>query len=82
MTTWKVQWIAPSHCTGEPAFAVFKESFGDHYMYAGLGTTMELGPTISTKAEIGNRGPLPWMLTTLPTTASASSLPTTNLLSR
>jgi 7,8-dihydropterin-6-yl-methyl-4-(beta-D-ribofuranosyl)aminobenzene 5'-phosphate synthase len=23
---WKVQWIAPSHCTGEPAFAVFKEA--------------------------------------------------------
>ena len=36
---WKVAWIAPAHCTGEPAFAILKESFGDRYLYAGLGTT-------------------------------------------
>ena len=42
---WKVQKIAPGHCTGEPAFAAFKRAFGDHYLYAGLGTTVELLPT-------------------------------------
>ena len=48
---WKVEWIAPTHCTGEPAFAILKASFGDHYLYAGLGTTVELGPKVTTKAE-------------------------------
>jgi len=41
--TWKVQWMAPGHCTGEPAFAILKEIFGDRYLYAGLGTTITLG---------------------------------------
>ena len=42
--TWKVDWIAPTHCTGEPAFAILKTTFGDRYLYAGLGTTLTLGP--------------------------------------
>jgi 7,8-dihydropterin-6-yl-methyl-4-(beta-D-ribofuranosyl)aminobenzene 5'-phosphate synthase len=50
---WKVEWIAPTHCTGEPAFAVLKEIFGDRYVYAGLGTTLELGPKVTMKAEAG-----------------------------
>ena len=40
--TFKVDFIAPSHCTGEPAFNAFKKAFGDHYIYAGLGTSIEL----------------------------------------
>ena len=36
----KVEYIAPGHCTGEPAFAALKKAFGDHYLYAGLGTTL------------------------------------------
>ena len=36
----KVEYVAPGHCTGEPAFAAFKKAFGDHYLYAGLGTTV------------------------------------------
>ncbi|HEX4920197.1 MAG TPA: MBL fold metallo-hydrolase, partial [Candidatus Bathyarchaeia archaeon] len=36
----KVEYVAPGHCTGEPAFAAFKKAFGDHYLYAGLGTTL------------------------------------------
>ena len=39
----KVEWIAPVHCTGEPAFQILQEVFGDHYIYAGLGTTIALG---------------------------------------
>ena len=49
----KVAWIAPGHCTGEPAFAILKESFGDRYLYAGLGSTLELGPKVTTRAEAG-----------------------------
>jgi len=40
--TSKVEYVAPGHCTGEPAFAALKKGFGDHYLYAGLGTTLEL----------------------------------------
>lgn len=36
----KVESVAPGHCTGEPAFAALKKAFGDHYMYAGLGTVL------------------------------------------
>jgi 7,8-dihydropterin-6-yl-methyl-4-(beta-D-ribofuranosyl)aminobenzene 5'-phosphate synthase len=50
---WKVEFIAPAHCTGEPAFAILKESFGDKYIYAGLGSTVVLGPQIIVKAEAG-----------------------------
>lgn len=42
-TTWKVDWIAPGHCTGEPAFEVLARDFGDRYLYAGLGMTLSLG---------------------------------------
>jgi len=42
--TWKVEWMAPGHCTGEPAFEILKKTFGDHYLCAGLGTTIALGP--------------------------------------
>ena len=43
--TWKVEWIAPGHCTGEFTFAALKQAFGNRYLYAGLGTVLELGPT-------------------------------------
>src|SRR3989440_3302330 len=48
-----VRSIAPVHCTGEPAFAILKETFGDRYIYAGLGTTVLLGPKVTVKAEAG-----------------------------
>ena len=38
----KVQYIAPGHCTGEPAFAALKKTFSDRYLYAGLGTNLSL----------------------------------------
>jgi 7,8-dihydropterin-6-yl-methyl-4-(beta-D-ribofuranosyl)aminobenzene 5'-phosphate synthase len=41
-TKWKVQKIAPGHCTGEPTFARLKKAYGDNYVYAGLGTIVEL----------------------------------------
>lgn len=41
--TYKVDYIAPGHCTGEPTFVALQKAFGDHYLYAGLGTTLDLG---------------------------------------
>lgn len=41
-TKWKVQRIAPGHCTGEPAFARLRKAYGENYLYAGLGTTVAL----------------------------------------
>ena len=49
----KVDYIAPVHCTGEPAFAILKKNFGDRYLYAGLGTTLMLGKDVMVKAEAG-----------------------------
>ena len=39
----KVDYIAPGHCTGEPTFAALMQAFGDHYLYAGLGSRIALG---------------------------------------
>jgi 7,8-dihydropterin-6-yl-methyl-4-(beta-D-ribofuranosyl)aminobenzene 5'-phosphate synthase len=38
----KVDYIAPGHCTGEPAFTVLRKAFSDRYLYAGLGTTLSV----------------------------------------
>jgi 7,8-dihydropterin-6-yl-methyl-4-(beta-D-ribofuranosyl)aminobenzene 5'-phosphate synthase len=40
--TWKVEYVAPGHCTGEPTFAALRKAFRRHYLYAGLGTTIAL----------------------------------------
>jgi 7,8-dihydropterin-6-yl-methyl-4-(beta-D-ribofuranosyl)aminobenzene 5'-phosphate synthase len=40
--TFKVQYVAPGHCTGEPAFTALRKAFGDRYLYAGLGTKLAL----------------------------------------
>ena len=42
--TFKVKYVAPGHCTGEPAFTALKTAFGYRYLYAGLGTTLKLLP--------------------------------------
>jgi 7,8-dihydropterin-6-yl-methyl-4-(beta-D-ribofuranosyl)aminobenzene 5'-phosphate synthase len=39
---WNVDLIAPGHCTGEPAFAIFQKVFGKNYLYAGLGSVLEI----------------------------------------
>jgi len=43
--TWKLDYVAPGHCTGEPTFAALRKAFADHYVYAGLGSTISLLPT-------------------------------------
>jgi len=38
----KVDRLAPGHCTGEPAFALFRKMWGERYVYAGVGSVIEL----------------------------------------
>ena len=38
----KVERLAPGHCTGEPAFALFQKTWGGQYVYAGVGSVIEL----------------------------------------
>ena len=40
--TFKVERIAPGHCSGEHTFSAVKQIFGDRYQYAGVGTVVEL----------------------------------------
>jgi 7,8-dihydropterin-6-yl-methyl-4-(beta-D-ribofuranosyl)aminobenzene 5'-phosphate synthase len=39
---WRVDRIAPGHCTGEPAFAALQRAFGEQYVYAGLGSVVKV----------------------------------------
>jgi 7,8-dihydropterin-6-yl-methyl-4-(beta-D-ribofuranosyl)aminobenzene 5'-phosphate synthase len=50
---WKVDYVAPLHCTGEAAFGIFKGTFGERYIYAGLGTTIKFGSTVMAVDENG-----------------------------
>ena len=54
---WGVQYVAPGHCTGEPTFAALKRAFGEHYLYAGLGTTIVLGAVPHSLAASGRSAP-------------------------
>jgi 7,8-dihydropterin-6-yl-methyl-4-(beta-D-ribofuranosyl)aminobenzene 5'-phosphate synthase len=49
--TYRVEWVAPGHCTGEPAFAELLRSYGDHFVYAGLGSQIGLGA--NPRADMG-----------------------------
>jgi len=39
---WKIDKVAPGHCTGEPAFLRLQKVFGQDDLYAGAGTQMEI----------------------------------------
>jgi len=51
---WDVQWIAPDHCTGEPAFEVLKQTFSDRYLYAGLGSEISFEASLVTSTNEHN----------------------------
>jgi 7,8-dihydropterin-6-yl-methyl-4-(beta-D-ribofuranosyl)aminobenzene 5'-phosphate synthase len=53
----KVDYIAPGHCTGEPAFAALKKAFTDHYLYAGLGTTVSINKLSTSVSAQSRRNP-------------------------
>jgi len=59
----KVEYIAPGHCTGEPTFAALRKAFGDKYLYAGLGASISLGANPGTNVRRGE-GPAPEDLAT------------------
>jgi 7,8-dihydropterin-6-yl-methyl-4-(beta-D-ribofuranosyl)aminobenzene 5'-phosphate synthase len=53
---YKLERVAPGHCTGEPEFAALKRAFGDHYVYAGMGSVVDLpGATVARTASGGHR---------------------------
>jgi 7,8-dihydropterin-6-yl-methyl-4-(beta-D-ribofuranosyl)aminobenzene 5'-phosphate synthase len=55
--TFKVENVAPGHCTGEPAFAALKQAFGDRYIYAGVGAALQSGGPGATRGH--RRGEAP-----------------------
>lgn len=55
--TYKVAYVAPGHCTGEPTFAALRKAFGERYLYAGLGSTITLGRTPHAVGDGGATGP-------------------------
>jgi 7,8-dihydropterin-6-yl-methyl-4-(beta-D-ribofuranosyl)aminobenzene 5'-phosphate synthase len=55
--TFKVENVAPGHCTGEPTFAALKQAFGNRYIYAGVGTSLPLGPSTGAGERRGEGPP-------------------------
>jgi 7,8-dihydropterin-6-yl-methyl-4-(beta-D-ribofuranosyl)aminobenzene 5'-phosphate synthase len=39
---WKIERIGPGHCAGLPAFAALRDLYQEKYLYAGLGSVIEL----------------------------------------
>jgi len=55
--TYKVAFVAPGHCTGEPTFTALKKAFSDRYLYAGLGTIFVVSVTPRAIGSAGQHGP-------------------------
>ena len=57
--TYKVAYVAPGHCTGEPTFTALRKAFGERCLYAGLGSTIALGVARGpvSDSDSGLRGP-------------------------
>ena len=53
--TYKVAYVAPGHCTGEPAFEAMSKAFGDRYLYAGVGARLMLGAKPQALVSDGTR---------------------------
>ncbi|MEI7785385.1 MAG: MBL fold metallo-hydrolase [Betaproteobacteria bacterium] len=52
--TYKVAYLAPGHCTGEPAFDAMSQAFNERYLYAGVGTRLSLGLKPQAQASAGS----------------------------
>jgi 7,8-dihydropterin-6-yl-methyl-4-(beta-D-ribofuranosyl)aminobenzene 5'-phosphate synthase len=55
--TYKVAYVAPGHCTGEPTFTALRKAFGERCLYAGLGSTIALGATPRAVSDSGTTVP-------------------------
>ena len=55
--TYKVAYVAPGHCTGEPTFTALRKAFGERCLYAGLGSTIALGGAPRAVSGSGTTGP-------------------------
>jgi 7,8-dihydropterin-6-yl-methyl-4-(beta-D-ribofuranosyl)aminobenzene 5'-phosphate synthase len=55
--TYKVAYVAPGHCTGEPTFTALRKSFGERCLYAGLGSTIAVGIASRAAGDSGPAGP-------------------------
>jgi len=49
--TYKVERIAPGHCSGEHTFSAVKQIFGDKYQYAGVGSVVQLRADANSRAR-------------------------------
>ena len=52
--TFKVENVAPGHCTGEPTFAALKQAFGDRYIYAGSAPHYGWGRARAPASDVAN----------------------------
>jgi 7,8-dihydropterin-6-yl-methyl-4-(beta-D-ribofuranosyl)aminobenzene 5'-phosphate synthase len=55
--TYKVAYVAPGHCTGEPTFAALRKAFNERCLYAGLGSTIALGVAPRAVGDSRTTGP-------------------------
>lgn len=39
---WKLDYVAIGHCTGEPTFTALNRAFGNRYLYAGVGSVVDI----------------------------------------
>jgi 7,8-dihydropterin-6-yl-methyl-4-(beta-D-ribofuranosyl)aminobenzene 5'-phosphate synthase len=54
LAPYRIDFIAPGHCTGEATFAALQRAYGERYLFAGLGATLRLGE--DTTAQGRRRG--------------------------
>jgi 7,8-dihydropterin-6-yl-methyl-4-(beta-D-ribofuranosyl)aminobenzene 5'-phosphate synthase len=55
--TYKVAYVAPGHCTGEPTFTALRKAFSERCLYAGLGSTIALSVPPRVGGDSGAPGP-------------------------
>jgi 7,8-dihydropterin-6-yl-methyl-4-(beta-D-ribofuranosyl)aminobenzene 5'-phosphate synthase len=53
---YKLEHVAPGHCTGEPQFAALRKTFGDHFVYAGVGSVISLPGTATAQKGVAQPG--------------------------
>jgi 7,8-dihydropterin-6-yl-methyl-4-(beta-D-ribofuranosyl)aminobenzene 5'-phosphate synthase len=58
----KVENVAPGHCTGEPTFSALKQAFGNRYIYAGIGTSLSLGLASALESDVARDLPSTTMI--------------------